>query len=414
MEPLLPSSGNLQSLHAEDRISLINPIGAAYYARSDFLTAQFYQDLLDRGWRRSGKLLYKPDVLNHCCPHYTIRLDTADFKPTKEQRQALNRWSRFIVGEDYSRICKTLYPQTKEEKARQRNEFDLAGSVYDCEYARLKQPPEPAHRFEVTLESNEFTQEKFALFEKYQQIVHHEAPSVNTPVVFKQFCCESPLIPTTILGENGVVQKIGSFHQCYRLDGKLIAVGVVDLLPQCVSAVYFMYTEDVQQWNLGKVGTMREILLAIEGSYRYYYMGYYIPSCAKMLYKANYAPQSVLDPVSYLWSPLDGLDSSNHTDLPRENPMSPSEVDEDNWMDWRKSIFHMNMPGIPSPDQLEQAIDLREIKVKVGQEYSLAHQLPLWLDSVPVDKPFSTKGTVAELVAAVGPELAREMVVSMW
>jgi arginyl-tRNA---protein transferase len=40
------------------------------------------QELLDRGWRRSGRYIYKPD-LHTCCPQYTIRLDTRLFTPSK-------------------------------------------------------------------------------------------------------------------------------------------------------------------------------------------------------------------------------------------------------------------------------------------------------------------------------------------
>lgn len=70
-----------------------------------------------------------------------------------------------------------------------------------------------------------------------------------------------------------IERKVGSYHQCYRLDGKLVAVGVLDLLPQSVSAVYFMYTQDVNQWNFGKLGALREAAMALEGGYRFYYMG---------------------------------------------------------------------------------------------------------------------------------------------
>ena len=60
------------------------------------------------------------------------------------------------------------------------------------------------------------------------------------------------------------MRKLGSYHQCYRLDGELVAVGVLDLLPHCVSAVYFMYHESVAQHNFGKLGALREIALARE------------------------------------------------------------------------------------------------------------------------------------------------------
>lgn len=49
------------------------PAGASYYMRAKILSPEHYQELMDRGWRRSGTLLYLPDVSRSCCPHYTIR-----------------------------------------------------------------------------------------------------------------------------------------------------------------------------------------------------------------------------------------------------------------------------------------------------------------------------------------------------
>ena len=39
----------------------------------------------------------------------------------------------------------------------------------------------------------------------------------------------------------------------YRLDGKLIAMAVLDILPNCVSSVYFMYDSAWGKFSLGKV-----------------------------------------------------------------------------------------------------------------------------------------------------------------
>lgn len=47
--------------------------------------------------------------------------------------------------------------------------------------------------------------------------------------------------------------QYGSFHQMYRLDGELIAVGVIDVLPACISSVYFMYDPRHEKFSLGKV-----------------------------------------------------------------------------------------------------------------------------------------------------------------
>ena len=50
------------------------------------VSCEAYQELLDRGWRRSGQWLYRPlpdkQAACHCHP-YTIRLDTAQFMPSK-------------------------------------------------------------------------------------------------------------------------------------------------------------------------------------------------------------------------------------------------------------------------------------------------------------------------------------------
>lgn len=51
-------------------------------------------------------------------------------------------------------------------------------------------------------------------------------------------------------------EKYGAYHQLYRLDGKLIAMGVIDILPNCVSSVYFMYEKEWERFSLGKVSIM--------------------------------------------------------------------------------------------------------------------------------------------------------------
>ncbi|CAH1977898.1 unnamed protein product [Acanthoscelides obtectus] len=40
---------------------------------ADTLTVEDYQNLIDRGWRRSGKYCYKPTMDETCCPQYTIK-----------------------------------------------------------------------------------------------------------------------------------------------------------------------------------------------------------------------------------------------------------------------------------------------------------------------------------------------------
>lgn len=57
--------------------------------------------------------------------------------------------------------------------------------------------------------------------------------------------------------ETGPASGYGSFHQQYWLDGKLIAVGVIDILPKCVSSVYFFYDPLYMNLTLGTYGALR-------------------------------------------------------------------------------------------------------------------------------------------------------------
>ena len=67
---------------------------------------------------------------------------------------------------------------------------------------------------------------------------------------------------------------------------------------------HYSYHSDYESHTLGKLSALREIALTIEGNYKYYYMGYYIHSCAKMRYKAAYSPTEVLDLHNLQFTPL--------------------------------------------------------------------------------------------------------------
>ncbi|KAF2830211.1 arginine-tRNA-protein transferase 1 [Ophiobolus disseminans] len=426
--------------------SRVTPYGASYYFASKTLTVDVYQLLVDRGWRRSGTIFYKPDVLRHCCPHYTIRLPVASFRPSKDQRRTVNKWNDYVLGEEYKKKAAKLHPVSKEEKARLKNTFDFVREVQRSDLDNVKRPPEPAHRFEVTLEPAKFSEEKYQLFHNYQQNVHKEKPSQISKSGFKRFLCDTPL-PKTSKDVNGKTQLLGSYHQCYRLDGRLIALGVLDLLPHCVSGVYFLYHSDFEQWHFGKLSALREAALALEGNYEYYYMGYYIHSCTKMRYKGDYSPQYVLDPETYEWNPLDGelrslLDKKTYVSPSRERRLreaksvsakgtdgaleSNQHENEDNLSDYPlptaseggdavakgMSLFELKVPGLMTPEEIEEQLELGTVPITVGGQMAEAQNLVSW-DSSDLRKPRTIKGIIGELVACMGPEAAWQIVVEL-
>eukprot|EP00740_Mantoniella_antarctica_P005499 CAMPEP_0181349580 /NCGR_PEP_ID=MMETSP1106-20121128/803_1 /TAXON_ID=81844 /ORGANISM="Mantoniella antarctica, Strain SL-175" /LENGTH=521 /DNA_ID=CAMNT_0023461985 /DNA_START=46 /DNA_END=1610 /DNA_ORIENTATION=+ len=104
----------------------------------------------------------------------------------------------------------------------------------------------------------------------------------------------------------------GSFHQQYRIDGRLVAVGVVDVLPLCMSSKYCFWEPSLKALALGKLSSLREMDWVREASthcptLRFYYMGFYIHTCPKMRYKADYKPSELKCPVRGAWVDFDGV-----------------------------------------------------------------------------------------------------------
>ncbi|KJZ71996.1 hypothetical protein HIM_08557 [Hirsutella minnesotensis 3608] len=410
----------------------------SYYVTAISLSPRFYQTLLDRCWRRSGTLLYRPNQRQACCPHYTIRLDSSQFKPSRDQRQTVNRFNRFILGDLYIKETTRLYPRSKAETKKRDNEFVLTERVHEAEHVNLKRPPEPAHKLVVTLEDDSFTEEKFQVYDNYQKVVHHEAPEDRTRRGFERFLCSSPLRRQTIMTPEGREKRLGSYHQCYRIDGKLVAIGVLDLLPDCVSSVYLLYHESFHKYAPGKLGALFEISLAREGGYRWWYPGFYIHNCPKMRYKIDYAPQYILDPEALTWNPLDDevlrlLDKKPFVSMHLEKkaatddatgdlddgdanvkiPEPAIKVQEEESSDGEGQddtyLLKSDMPGIPSLSEMAE-LDLDHIALKIWDNGPLLETCDLvgWEDQEITDWP-CTKASIAEMVAALGPDLAGQI-----
>ncbi|XP_068230491.1 arginyl-tRNA--protein transferase 1 isoform X2 [Palaemon carinicauda] len=400
-----------------------------------------YQDLIDRGWRRSGKYCYKPTMNKTCCPLYTIKCNATEVKLTKGQKKVLKRFHRYLshgdvklegggktsdneqcvsptgnqeyvkpkfdtttdlsmvsvspvaienakgtctasaresnhsvsdkvsevgdrgdtsspsqnspkvvrnnginnlspksprktVGPDPSkppcRKSKLIRLERREAKlAKQREEALRRGeslmegikskptnntpkSLED--FLNESLPESPAHKLELKLvrvNENEPSfrasyRASYAVYQKYQLEIHHDIECDRA--TYKSFLVEGPLVPWH--SNCGPPSGYGSFHHQYWLDGRLIAVGVLDILPNCVSSVYLYYDPEFSFLSLGTYASLRELALTRElqrtaPSLKWYYMGFYIHSCPKMRYKGNYSPSYLLCPETYNWVPIE-------------------------------------------------------------------------------------------------------------
>uniref|UniRef100_A0A8C0IIX1 Arginyl-tRNA--protein transferase 1 n=1 Tax=Bubo bubo TaxID=30461 RepID=A0A8C0IIX1_BUBBB len=363
------------------------------------MTVQDYQDLIDRGWRRSGKCVYKPIMNQTCCPQYTIRCQALRFQASKSHKKVLKKMLKFISKGDVSKVasedepmdshiedavaCDFAYKsesrisqseltplsedhterveseekdagETKEEVNVQKVE---SGSLQICtdkdtpvpgEPSRstkiLHAPPKPGKGADLSkppcrkakdirkerklqkLLQNQMCTLGGSQLQTEDQVflLQNSKSKTNQPKTIEDFVFVSlpddaqhklEVMSRSLLLEaenapNGPECGYGSFHQQYWLDGKIIAVGVIDILPYCVSSVYLYYDPDYSFLSLGVYSALREIAFTRQLHEKapdlcFYYMGFYIHSCPKMRYKGQYRPSDLLCPETYVWTPIE-------------------------------------------------------------------------------------------------------------
>lgn len=91
----------------------------------------------------------------------------------------------------------------------------------------------------------------------------------------------------------------------FRLEGQLLAVSVMDELPQGLSAVYTFFDPDQPRRGLGVFAVLWLIAEAQRRGLPWVFLGYLIRECPKMAYKERYRPLEVF--ADGAWRPLDSL-----------------------------------------------------------------------------------------------------------
>ncbi|SAM05969.1 hypothetical protein [Absidia glauca] len=270
------------------------------------------------------------------------------------------------------------------------------------------------HSFKVVLEPSSFTKEKYELYRKYQQEIHHDEPSEVSAEGFRRFLVDSPLDQ-----EDGKV-NYGSYHQKYILDGTLIAVAVLDILPHCVSSVYFMYDPAYAFLGLGNYSALREISLTQEfcassSDLKYYYMGFYIHSCVKMKYKAKYHPSELLDPETNDWysfadvcNPL--LDQYKYAvfsdPAKSSSPITKSDSTDSSSTGTKTTPDDALPSGWMDPTSIRNK-DLEQVLIIAGK----SQVVPVTM-LVKFDKSEEFRNEIKDYVASLGLDLAHQLIVA--
>ncbi|ORZ02714.1 arginine-tRNA-protein transferase [Syncephalastrum racemosum] len=372
------------------------------------LTSKHYQLLIDQGWRRSGKFLYKPNLKTSCCSQYTLRVNARDFKPKKSQKKIVIHFNRYVEGTWHSDKGKEA---NRDGNASKRPKMESIPSTINAGKETLLDKihaPEGVkqdfrHRLQIILEPASYADDKFKLFRKYQVEIHQDPPSKPTPESFKRFLVDSPLETEELILGDGKTTRRGSYHQRYMMDGQLIAVAVLDFLPKGVSSVYFFYDPDYSFLGLGNYSALREISLVQELEQRdpgmvWYYMGFYIHTCPKMSYKSHFRPAELLDPVTYDWYAIQDclppLEHSRYVVFSKLALIPTTRGD---------------LPGQLDPDGV-QLSNFDNIRFRIHQRTFSASRIM----QVAFQDPHERQQFIDKLrlyVAAVGPILASKLIV---
>lgn len=132
---------------------------------------------------------------------------------------------------------------------------------------------------EIELGTPRSDDQRWELFVRYQRH-QHDGEMLRTREDFERFLCESP---------------IETVEMAYRIDGRLVGVGIVDVCPQALSSVYMYFDPVCARRSLGVFSGLCEIEECRRRGLPYWYLGYWIRGCRKMEYKDRFAPCERLD-----------------------------------------------------------------------------------------------------------------------
>ncbi len=202
-----------------------------HYKVIENCSAQNCQDLIERGFRRFGKMYFRP-ICGDCQECQSIKIDIENFTFSSSQKRIIKKSSHF-----------KSYVQTPT-----------------------------------------LSQEHLDLFAKYHLHMKDKKEwtyNETTPEHYYQ---------SFVSGHN----EFG-YEVLYFDEDKLIGVDLIDILEDGISSIYFYYDPDYSKYSLGKLSLYNQIKFAQRSNKKWIYLGYYVEECPSLSYKSEYKPYITLE-----------------------------------------------------------------------------------------------------------------------
>ncbi|AXX93095.1 arginyltransferase [Malaciobacter molluscorum LMG 25693] len=207
-----------------------NEISDMRYRYINHCTVEDYQNMLEHGWRRFGKMHFVPECKG-CTKCISMRIDVKNYKFSKSEKRVISK------NNDTK-----LYIQTPT-----------------------------------------ITKEHLDLYDKYHRFMNEKKQWPYQPITPDDY------VRSYVQGKDKFTKEF-----LYFKDEKLVAVALVDILPKSISAIYCFYDHDYADLSLGKFSILAQIKIAKELDIPYIYLGYWIKNHYSMGYKELYKPFEIL------------------------------------------------------------------------------------------------------------------------
>jgi len=220
------------------------------------VTSSELERLLERGWRRFGPIYFRP-VCPQCAECVSLRVLADRYEPNKSQRRA----ERAAAG-----LRRVIGPPLVDD-AR----LALYAKWHASREDRRGWDPNPQNRRRYALE-----------------------------LAFPHPCARE-----------------AAFYDDER-GGALVAVGLFDVTPSALSAIFFYYDPEYARLSLGTANVVSLLRDAAAAGRPYVYLGYRVAGCPSLRYKASFRPSELLH------GRPEGLDGPAGLDEPADWRSGPS------------------------------------------------------------------------------------------